>query len=187
MRRRSVVWTITRVALLYVLPGAVCGSALAIASPNEPAREPARATPAPIEAALIIGAPARLDAMASRLTGHRFRRGDHVLILEDVAGAGRPWVGLVDSRCGELWLDTAVRSFRLTGPLARLRIAGPGYLVWATGTIPSASAEAIEARPAEARTDGPSASLGLERLGVLAAPAELPPPFAPAPVPPPCR
>lgn len=130
---------------------------------------PARAEPAPIEAALIIGEPSRLDAMASRLDGHRIRRGDHVLLVEDVAGAGRPWVGVVASRCGALWLDTAVHSFRLTGPLARPRVAGPGYLVWAVGST--------------SRRSG-SHSFELQRLGVLARPAELPaasPPSRPAP------
>ncbi len=113
--------------------------------------------PAPIEAAIIVGPPPALDAIASRLDGHRIHRGDHVLILEDLAGAGRPWVGVVSARCGQLWLDTAVTSLRLTGPLARPRLAGPGYLVWAIGHR-AASGD----------------SLSLSRLGILARPDELP-------------
>lgn len=161
-----------RVALLYAL----CGSALAnpltglltnLLTVRSASAEPARAEPAPIEAALIIGAPARLDAIAGRLAGHRVRRGDHVLIVEDVAGAGRPWVGVVASRCGALWLDTAVHSFLLGGPLARPRVAGPGYLVWAVGAIGPGAATAPR-------------TLELQRLGVLARPAELPPASPPA-------
>ena len=180
-----------RGVLAHGLLGALCGTALhcvvgvALLPIGVARAEPAPITPAPIEASLIIGAPARLEAMASRLAGHRFRTGDHVLLLEDVAGAGRPWVGLIASRCGALWLDTAVRSFRLTGPLARLRIAGPGYLVWATGSITPAPAEASEASTAEARTKGPSSSLELQRLGVLARPTELPS-SVPAPAPSSC-
>ena len=164
--------------LVHGLRGALCRTALySVACVACVALLPigvARAEPAPIEASVIIGAPARLEAMASRLAGHRFRTGDHVLLLEDVAGAGRPWVGTVASRCGALWLDTAVRSFRLTGPLARLRIAGPGYLVWATGSIESSADGSIEGS-----IEG--ATLELQRLGVLARPGELPPPSSPSP------
>jgi hypothetical protein len=106
--------------------------------------------------------------MADRLIGHRFRQGDHVLLLENIAGQGRPWVGVVRSRCDALWLDTAVASLRLLGPLARPRLAGPGYLLWVTGhRAPLTS------------------TLTIHRLGILARPDELPP--APSTAPAPCR
>ncbi|MBK7534243.1 MAG: hypothetical protein IPI49_02505 [Myxococcales bacterium] len=92
--------------------------------------------------------------MQARLRGHVIRRGDHVLLLEDVAGHGRPWVGVVTARGGALWLATSMGELRLTGPLARPRLAGPGYLLWAVG-----------------RRD--AGALRLVRLGVLARPDEL--------------
>lgn len=113
-----------------------------------------RPTPAPLEASILIAPPERLAAIASRLTGHRFHTGDHVLILEDFAGEGRPWLGLVAFRCDQLWLETSLGPLLLTGPLARPRIAGPGYLIWATGR----------------RTAN---TLELSRLGILARPDEL--------------
>lgn len=139
------------------------------AAANAPAEAPSEA---PLEASLVIAPPPLIAAMASRLAGHRFLAADHALILADVAGAGRPWVGVVAVRCGALWLDTAVTSLRLTGPLARPRLAGPGYLMWAIGRL------------------SPDRSLALHRLGVLARPAEVPgdrpPPAAGiAPCPPP--
>lgn len=77
-----------------------------------------------------------------------------MLLIEDIAGLGRPWVGVVQARCEQLWLVTALGPLRLTGPLARPRLAGPGYLVWALG-----------------RRQGPA--LSLARLGVLARPDEV--------------
>ena len=94
----------------------------------------AAAEPAPVEAALVIAAPADLDPMRARLAGHTFRIGDGVLAIDDIAGNGRPWIGTVERRGDALWLLTAVGSYRLAGPLARPRIAGPGYLVWVIGT-----------------------------------------------------
>lgn len=145
------------------------GEVVAQAAPEAPTEA---ATEAPLEASLVIAPPPLVAAMAGRLVGHRFFVGDHALILADVAGAGRPWVGVVAARCGGLWLDTAVASLRLTGPLARPRLAGPGYLMWAIGRV------------------SPDRSLALHRLGVLARPAEVPrdrpPPAAGiAPCPPP--
>lgn len=126
-----------------------------------PAARLARATAAPLEAAIVIAPAAELDAMATRLRGQRARRGDGVLIVTDIAGQGAPWIGVVAARSGALWLDTAVRSLRLTGPLARPRLAGPGYLLWVVG----------------ARRDAPDAAeLEILRLGVLAPPARAPQP-----------
>jgi len=72
--------------------------------------------------------------------------------LRDVAGEGRPLVGVVERRGAELWL-TGAATVRLSGPLAHPRIAGPGYKVWVLGA-PAA--------------DG---SYRPRRLGVLAPPS----------------
>lgn len=77
--------------------------------------------------------------------------------ITDVAGEGRPLVGVVERRGKELWLvpadaDAGAPAVRLSGPLAHARIAGPGYKVWVLGA------------PA------PDGSLRLKRLGVLRAP-----------------
>lgn len=72
--------------------------------------------------------------------------------IEDIAGEGAPLVGRIARRGRALWLDTAAgRSFRLTGPLAIPRIAGPEYKVWVIGRV---RGDAVEVR----------------RLGVLAPP-----------------
>jgi hypothetical protein len=51
--------------------------------------------------------------------------------IDDVAGEGKPIVGVVERRGGALW----VGGHRLTGPLAVPRIAGPGYKVWLLGEV----------------------------------------------------
>jgi hypothetical protein len=91
-------------------------------------------TPAPVEAAIVVAPPPEIDAMARRLAGHRVRVGDGALVVDDIAGDGRPWIGVVERRGDALWLVTAVAALELRGPLARPRIAGPGYLVWVIGT-----------------------------------------------------
>ncbi len=107
-------------------------------------------TPAPPEAARVIAQPTALAPMAARVPG-RIVVGDGVLAIVDVGGAGAPWIGVVERRGAALWLRTALGELRLTGALARPRLAGPGYLVWAQG----------------ARVDD---TLALARLGVLARP-----------------
>jgi hypothetical protein len=89
--------------------------------------------PAPIEAAILVVPPADVPAIAARLAGHAFRTGDGVVIVDDVAGEGRPWTGVVERRGEALWLVTALGAYELTGPLARPRIAGPGYTIWVVG------------------------------------------------------
>lgn len=77
-------------------------------------------------------------------------------VIEDVAGEGAPVVGVVERRGQALWLvaeDGA--SYRLAGPLARLRITGPGYKIWALGA---------------ATTVGGGRVLAARRIGVLAPP-----------------
>jgi hypothetical protein len=51
--------------------------------------------------------------------------------IVDIAGEGPPIVGVVERRGQQLWLDR----WRLAGPLAVPRIAGPGYKVWVIGDI----------------------------------------------------
>jgi hypothetical protein len=60
-----------------------------------------------------------------------------------VAGEGEPLVGVVERDGDALVLVTEESRFRLTGPLARPRIAGPGYTIWVTGAV---TAGAIRAR-----------------------------------------
>jgi hypothetical protein len=124
---------------------------LAVAAALAALAAPVTADPAPIEAAIVIAPEAELPAIAARLEGHRFTRGDGVIVVEDVAGEGHPWVGVVERRGDALVLVTALGAFELTGPLARPRIAGPGYTVWVTGA-----------------RDG--ARLAARRLGVLRRP-----------------
>lgn len=98
-----------------------------------------------------VAEPAAARAMLDRLVGQRAGWQDGVLTIADVAGAGRPWIGVVE-RCGQaLWLVGDGFAWRLTGPLARPRLAGPGYLIWAIGA-PSGD------------------RLAVTRLGVLAPP-----------------
>ncbi len=74
-------------------------------------------------------------AMVGRLGGHRARLVDLRLHVDDVAGEGRPWLGTVERRGRELWLVGDGFALALDGPLARPRIAGPGYTVWVTGRV----------------------------------------------------
>ena len=83
----------------------------------------------------------------SRLAGHTVTRTDDGYEIDDIAGEGKPIVGVVERRGRELW----VAGYRLTGPLARPRIAGPGYKVWVLGDIAGTTLRA-------------------RRLGVLASP-----------------
>jgi hypothetical protein len=105
--------------------------ALAAAAPA--VAEPAPVEPAPVEAAIVLAPPAELPAIAARLAGQRFRTGDGVIVVDDVAGLGRPWTGVVERRDDALVLVTALGPYVLAGPLARPRIAGPGYTVWVVG------------------------------------------------------
>jgi hypothetical protein len=115
----------------------------------------ARAEPAP--ANLVAVTADEVAEVAARLAGHRVTvaADRRAIRIDDVAGAGAPRVGVV-ARDGEhLVLDAADGRWRLAGPLARPRIAGPGYTVWVVG-----GAE---------RHDVPT--LTIQRLGVLKRPA----------------
>jgi hypothetical protein len=94
------------------------------------------------------------DAIAARLAGQTIERDARAIRILDVAKEGAPRVGVV-ARDGEhLVLITADERLRLAGPLARPRIAGPGYAVWVIGTV--------------ARGDVPT--LTVRRLGILRRP-----------------
>ena len=136
----------------------------AAADPHAPTRPAAQGattlaptTPAPLTAASIAVDGAAGPAMLARLAGQRARLVGGRLVIDDIAGEGRPWVGVVERRGADLWLVTDDGAVRLAGPLARPRVAGPGYRVWATGRL----APATGAAPP---------TLRLRRIGVLARP-----------------
>jgi hypothetical protein len=108
-----------------------------------------------IPIAIVTGEPAEIDAIAARLEGATLDvAADHrSLTIVDVAGEGAPEVGVVVRDGKDLVLVTAERRLVLRGPLARPRIAGPGYTVWVTGAI---------------SPDG--ASITAHRLGILRRP-----------------
>ena len=91
---------------------------------------------------VLLGAPHTAPAPAlanelSRLVGH------DVVVANDgrsytivrVAGEGKPIVGVVQLRGTQLWLDAGTKRYRLIGPLAIPRIAGPGYKIWVLGAV----------------------------------------------------
>jgi hypothetical protein len=123
----------------------------------------------PVASATPPSAPEVGPAMAAelaRLEGQRVRVLDEDTthgrgyvpryIIDDVAGEGAPVVGVVERRGQALWLvaeDGA--SYRLAGALARPRIAGPGYKIWALGAVTAGSGEHV---------------LVARRIGILAPP-----------------
>ncbi len=79
-----------------------------------------------------------ISAETSRLAGHTFTVSPDgkSYAIDDIAGEGKPWVGTVERIGTQLWLRTERGdSFRLAGPLARRRIAGPRYKVWVIGEV----------------------------------------------------
>ena len=103
-------------------------------------------------AALLLASPSEL---LSRLQGHQARIVGDEVVIEDVAGEGKPLVGVVERRGRGLWIVGDGFAVELRGPLARPRIAGPGYRVWVLG---ERTGDTLVAR----------------RLGVLAAPGAAP-------------
>jgi hypothetical protein len=101
--------------------------------------------------------PDEVDAIAARLAGHtvEIAADRRAIRIVDVAGAGAPRVGVIAREGDDLVLVTAEGRWRLAGPLARPRIAGPGYTVWVIGTHDDASVPTLTAR----------------RLGILRRPA----------------
>ena len=76
----------------------------------------------------------------ARLVGQHTTATADGYVIEDIAGEGRPLVGLVERRGDALWLvpadaDAGAPAVRLTGPLAHPRLAGPGYKVWVLGAL----------------------------------------------------
>jgi hypothetical protein len=117
------------------------------------------APPEPIGAALDqAGAEIVTGAEIDRLHGHRVVMTAAGYAIEDIAGEGRPVVGVVERRGPHLVVVTAEREvYRLAGILARPRFAGPGYKIWALGQVSE-------------RSDGERV-LTPRRMGVLASPA----------------
>jgi hypothetical protein len=93
-------------------------------------------TPTPDDCVLAL-APGERAAIRDRLRGQRFSLSydGGAIAISDIAGEGPPWVGVVERRGDALWLVSASGARRLTGPLARPRIAGPGYTVWVIGAV----------------------------------------------------
>lgn len=110
--------------------------------------------------AAVLLSPAGSDAIAdelSRLDGHRYTVAEDgaSYTIDDVAGEGAPIVGVVARRDGALWLDTGDGgAWKLRGPLAVPRIAGPGYKVWVLGDHSESTRE-----------------LAARRIGILRPPA----------------
>jgi hypothetical protein len=130
----------------------VIGLALVCALPFglATARPAPPADPAPLAR---DGRPATA-AELGRLVGHRTERlpGERYRLV-DVAGEGAPRIGVVERRGAALYLvEPDGAAWRLVGPLAVPRIAGPGYTVWVLGAVDERGA------------------LVARRLGVLAPP-----------------
>jgi hypothetical protein len=79
--------------------------------------------------------PSEADAIAARLAGQHFAiAADRASIaIDDIAGLGPPVIGVIERRGDALVLVAADGAHELRGPLARPRIAGPGYTVWVLG------------------------------------------------------
>lgn len=133
---------------------ALAGCAAATTAHAEPAA-PAEPHEPPEPASLTL-APGEADSLRARLAGHAVRVADDgaTLWIDDAAGEGPPRVGVIVRDGDDLVLATAAGRWRLQGPLARPRIAGPGYTVWVIGDI----------MPTE------RGALRIRRLGVLRRP-----------------
>ncbi len=141
------------VAAATITPAAV--ATLAAAAPPTALA----ATSAPTAAATVAIAPGQGPALLARLRGQRARVVDNHLVIDDIAGEGRPWIGVVERRGLALWLVGAQFAAELVGPLARPRLAGPGYTVWVTGALRIGDRAGSDVR------------LVVRRLGVLVPPA----------------
>lgn len=103
------------------------------------------------------GAAPQIARELSRLAGHRVTvaADGASYTLERVANEGRPVVGTIERRGASLYVRSNAATVRLAGPLARPRIAGPGYRVWVLGELRSGTLHA-------------------RRLGVLSPPSHKP-------------
>ncbi|GAB4541335.1 MAG: hypothetical protein Tsb0020_54250 [Haliangiales bacterium] len=140
------------------LAGMTCALTVGVGSL---ARARAQPSPAPTAGPELA---ARYRAQLERLTGHQVRvaTDGSGFVIEDAAGEGKPLVGVVERRGASLWLVTADAAYRLLGPLAKPRIAGPGYRVWIHGQrghhagVPTLRARRLGVlAPPWARRDGP--------------------------------
>ncbi len=100
----------------------------------------------------------QVAAEVGRLVGHRLSiAADGAgYVIDDIAGEGKPLVGVVVRRGDALHLEVGDVSYLLAGPLAKPRMAGPGYKIWVLGRVEGAPTSPI---------------LHARRLGVLAPPA----------------
>ena len=99
-----------------------------------------------------------LAGEVARLAGQRVTITDGGYTIDDIAGEGKPIVGVVERRGSVLVLvEPGGNTYRLAGVLARPRIAGPGYKIWALGPVTGQAPDAI---------------LTPRRLGILALPRE---------------
>ena len=101
-----------------------------------------------------MGAIPAWQAEVDRLVGHTVEVGETGYRIVDIAGEGEPHVGCVRLVGKALYLETSAGRWRLTGPLALPRIAGPNYKVWVIGTVT------------------PAKTLPATRLGILATPSQ---------------
>ncbi len=100
----------------------------------------------------FFGAPPMWQSEVNRLEGQTVEQSDEGYQIMDIAGEGPPLVGCVRREDNSLFLETDEGRWRLTGPLALPRIAGPNYKVWVIG-VPT-----------------PAMTLAAKRLGILATP-----------------
>lgn len=101
-----------------------------------------------------MGADPGWRAEVDRLVGQSVELSESGYRILDIAGEGEPRVGCVRRVGKALYLESGEERFRLTGPLALPRIAGPNYKVWVIGTVT------------------PAMSLRATRLGILATPEQ---------------
>jgi hypothetical protein len=85
----------------------------------------------------------------SRLAGHTvsISADGASYTIDDIAGEGAPSVGSVERRGRDLWLiETSGAEWKLRGPLAVPRIAGPHYKVWVVGDADETTRELVASR-----------------------------------------
>ena len=102
----------------------------------------------------LLGAIPAWQDEVDRLVGHTVEVADDGYRIVDIAGEGEPYAGCIRLVGKSLYLESGDLRWRLTGPLAVPRIAGPNYRVWVIGT------------PTPAKT------LPATRLGILATPTQ---------------
>jgi hypothetical protein len=106
------------------------------------------AAPARADDATLAVEPEEVDAIAARLDGQEIEiaADRRAIRIVDIAKEGAPRVGVIERDGRALVLVTAEGRWRLAGPLARPRIAGPGYTVWVIGTLDAGNVATLTAR-----------------------------------------